>query len=46
MNEELIRYRQKKARDTLEDAALLFQSRRLFSTGQVMFPQRLPDLSR
>jgi hypothetical protein len=31
MKEELIRYRQKKARDTLEDAALLFQSGRLFS---------------
>ena len=32
MKEELIRYRQKKARDTLEDAALLFHSGRLFST--------------
>ena len=32
MKEELIRYRQKKARQTLEDAALLFQSGRLFST--------------
>jgi uncharacterized protein (UPF0332 family) len=32
MKEELIRYRQKKARETLEDAALLFHSGRLFST--------------
>jgi uncharacterized protein (UPF0332 family) len=32
MKEELIRYKQKKARDTLEDAALLFHSGRLFST--------------
>ena len=32
MKEELIRYRQKKASDTLEDAALLFHSGRLFST--------------
>jgi len=32
MKEELIRYRQKKARETLEDAALLFESGRLFST--------------
>ena len=32
MKEELIRYRQKKAREMLEDAALLFQSGRLFST--------------
>ena len=32
MKEELIRYRQKKARDTLEDATLLFHSGRLFST--------------
>lgn len=32
MKEELIRYRQKKARETLEDATLLFQSGRLFST--------------
>jgi uncharacterized protein (UPF0332 family) len=32
MKEELIRYRQKKARDTLEDAALLFHPGRLFST--------------
>ncbi len=32
MKEELIRYRQKKARDTLQDAALLFRSGRLFST--------------
>jgi uncharacterized protein (UPF0332 family) len=32
MKEELIRYRQKKARDTLEDATLLFHSERLFST--------------
>jgi uncharacterized protein (UPF0332 family) len=32
MKEELIRYRQKKARETLEDAALLFRSGRLFST--------------
>ncbi len=32
MKEELIRYRQKKAQETLEDATLLFQSARLFST--------------
>ena len=32
MKEELIHYRQKKARETLQDAALLFQSGRLFST--------------
>ena len=32
MKEELIRYRQKKAREALEDAALLFHSGRLFST--------------
>ena len=32
MREELIGYRQKKAREMLEDAALLFQSGRLFST--------------
>jgi uncharacterized protein (UPF0332 family) len=32
MKEELIRYRQKKARETLEDATLLFHSGRLFST--------------
>jgi uncharacterized protein len=32
MKEELIRYRQKKARQTLEDAALLFHSGRLVST--------------
>ena len=32
MKEELIRYRQKKARETLEDAALLFHSGRLSST--------------
>ncbi len=32
MKEELIRYKQKKARETLEDAALLFQSARFLST--------------
>ncbi len=32
MKEELIRYRQRKARETLEDADLLFHSGRLFST--------------
>ena len=32
MKEELIRYRQKKARETLEDATLLFHSGRLSST--------------
>ncbi len=32
MKEELIRYRQRKARETLEDAALLFHSGRLSST--------------
>lgn len=32
MKEELIRYRQRKARETLEDANLLFHSGRLFST--------------
>ena len=32
MKEELIGYRQKKARETLEDAALLFHSGRLSST--------------
>jgi len=32
MKEKLLRYRQKKARETLEDAALLFHSGRLFST--------------
>jgi uncharacterized protein (UPF0332 family) len=32
MKEELIRYRLKKARETLEDAAILFRSGRLFST--------------
>jgi len=32
MKEELLRYRQKKARETLEDAALLFHSGRLSST--------------
>ena len=31
MKEELIRYRQKKARETLEDATILFRSGRLFS---------------
>jgi uncharacterized protein (UPF0332 family) len=32
MNEELIRYRREKSRETLEDAHLLFQAGRLFST--------------
>lgn len=32
MNEELIRYRQEKSRETMEDAHLLFQAGRLFST--------------
>lgn len=32
MNENLIRYRCEKSRETLEDAHLLFQSGRLFST--------------
>ena len=31
MKEELIRYRRKKARETLEDATILFHSGRLFS---------------
>jgi uncharacterized protein (UPF0332 family) len=31
MRKELIRYRQKKARETLEDATILFRSGRLFS---------------
>jgi|GEM_PF-2186876 len=31
MKKELIRYRQRKGRETLEDAALLFHSGRLFS---------------
>ncbi len=32
MNEDLIRYRREKSRETLEDARLLFQAGRLFST--------------
>jgi uncharacterized protein (UPF0332 family) len=32
MNEDLIRYRLEKSRETLEDAHLLFQAGRLFST--------------
>jgi len=32
MNEDLIRYRREKSRETLEDAHLLFQAGRLFST--------------
>ena len=32
MNEGLIRYRREKSRETLEDASLLFQEGRLFST--------------
>jgi uncharacterized protein (UPF0332 family) len=32
MNEDLIRYRREKARETLSDAHLLFQAGRLFST--------------
>jgi uncharacterized protein (UPF0332 family) len=32
MNEDLIRYRREKSRETLEDAQLLFQAGRLFST--------------
>ena len=32
MNEDLIRYRQEKSRETMEDAHLLFQAGRLFST--------------
>lgn len=31
MNEDLIRYRQEKARETLEDAHILFRANRLFS---------------
>lgn len=31
MKEELIRYRREKARETLEDATILFRSGRLFS---------------
>jgi len=32
MNEELIRYRREKSRETMQDAHLLFQAGRLFST--------------
>ena len=32
MNEDLIRYRQEKSRETMEDAHLLFQAGQLFST--------------